>query len=104
MYWRLRAQSKKSQRGTVGQDTRKYFGVGQRLLAVLHILRRGLGRSRKLQDSSWISQRQKVYPQQRIFRITATTKKLGSTVYAESPDDLNVKICQARGVVQLLRL
>jgi insertion element IS1 protein InsB len=25
-------------------------------------------------------------------------------VYAESPDDLNVKICQARGVVQLLRL
>src|SRR5215813_13479069 len=25
-------------------------------------------------------------------------------VYAQSPDDLNVKICQARGVVQLLRL
>ncbi len=25
-------------------------------------------------------------------------------VYAESPDDLNVKVCQARGVVQLLRL
>jgi hypothetical protein len=25
-------------------------------------------------------------------------------VYSESPDDLNVKICQARGVVQLLRL
>jgi insertion element IS1 protein InsB len=25
-------------------------------------------------------------------------------VYAESPDDLNVKACQARGVVQLLRL
>ena len=24
--------------------------------------------------------------------------------YAESPDDLNVKVCQARGVVQLLRL
>jgi hypothetical protein len=25
-------------------------------------------------------------------------------IYAESPDDLNVKVCQARGVVQLLRL
>src|SRR5262245_118377 len=25
-------------------------------------------------------------------------------VYAESPDDLNVKVCQARGAVQLLRL
>ena len=25
-------------------------------------------------------------------------------VYAESPDDLNVKVCQACGVVQLLRL
>jgi insertion element IS1 protein InsB len=25
-------------------------------------------------------------------------------VYAESPDDLNAKVCQARGVIQLLRL
>jgi len=25
-------------------------------------------------------------------------------VYADSPDDLSFKICQARGVVQLLRL
>jgi hypothetical protein len=25
-------------------------------------------------------------------------------VYAESPDDLNLKVCQVRGVVQLLRL
>jgi hypothetical protein len=25
-------------------------------------------------------------------------------VYAESPDDLNVRVCQARGVVQVLRL
>ena len=41
----------------------------------------------------------------RVTRVSLTwLLDFIAEVYAESPDDLNVKVCQARGVVQLLRL
>jgi insertion element IS1 protein InsB len=41
----------------------------------------------------------------RVTRVSLTwLLDFIAKVYAESPDDLNVRVCQARGVVQLLRL
>jgi insertion element IS1 protein InsB len=41
----------------------------------------------------------------RVTRVSLTwLLDFIAEVYAESPDDLNAKVCQARGVIQLLRL